>query len=232
MNGPEKRIVVWVQHFADRPTLMLQWHDPVTNKRRSKSAGTCNPLEAEKRRADLEYELNHGLHQEASAMSWERFREVYEEEHVAGTRPNTRENYTAAFDSFEKHCGQPRLRAVTARTLSALAAGMRNDGKAPATVYVRLQLMRAALAWAARQGLIPKVPEFPRVSVPRKRPQPVPAESFEKLLDKAADVQTRAFLLCGWLAGLRLEEAFALEHEPTAKAPWVDFTRDRIWLPA
>src|SRR5262249_48022890 len=91
-----KRVVVWVQHFADRPHLMLQWHDPATGKRKSRSAGTNNPLAAEEARADLEYELNHGLHQEASQMSWERFRELFEAEHVAATRENTRENYRAA----------------------------------------------------------------------------------------------------------------------------------------
>jgi integrase len=42
----------------------------------------------------------------------------------------------------------------------------------------------------------------------------------------------RAFLLCGWLAGLRLNEAFELEREQTDLAPWVDFGRRRIWLPA
>ena len=34
-----KRVTVWVQFFGDRPYLMLQWHDPVTGKRKSKSAG-------------------------------------------------------------------------------------------------------------------------------------------------------------------------------------------------
>ena len=63
MSPPNpKRIVVWVQDFGDRPQRVLQWHDPATGKRKSRTAGTCNPLKAEKRRADLEYELNHGLH--------------------------------------------------------------------------------------------------------------------------------------------------------------------------
>jgi hypothetical protein len=74
----DKRVTVWVQHFADRPHLMLQWHDPDTGKRKSKSAETCNPLDAEQKWSDLEYELNHGLHKEASSMSWDRFREVFE----------------------------------------------------------------------------------------------------------------------------------------------------------
>jgi hypothetical protein len=81
-----KRVIVWVQKFLDRPFLMLQWHDPETGKRKSKSAETCNPLDAEKARADLEYELNHGLHQDASKVSWERFREMFEKEYVAPLR--------------------------------------------------------------------------------------------------------------------------------------------------
>lgn len=76
------------------------------------------------------------------------------------------------------------------------------------------------------------MPKFPAVKVPKKKPQPVPSESFEKVLAKAPDAQTRAYLLCGWLAGLRLNEALALEWEETDKAPWVNFARDRITLPA
>ena len=52
------------------------------------------------------------------------------------------------------------------------------------------------------------------------------------MIDLAPDAETRAYLLCGWLAGLRLTEAFILEWEPTDKAPWVDLLRNRIVLPA
>ena len=87
------RLHVWVQRFPDRPNLMLQWHDPETGKRKSRSAQTNNPVDAEKARADLEYELNHGLYQEPSRMTWERFRQLFEAEYVAGLRPNTRRNH-------------------------------------------------------------------------------------------------------------------------------------------
>src|SRR5262249_22714869 len=46
------------------------------------------------------------------------------------------------------------------------------------------------------------------------------------------DPQMQAFLLCGWLAGLRLEEAFALRWEESREAPWLDQDRRRIWFPA
>jgi integrase len=88
------------------------------------------------------------------------------------------------------------------------------------------------MMWAVEQKMLPACPKVPAIKVPKKRPQPVPTESFEKLLEKASDPQTRAYLLAGWLGGLRLREALALEREPTDKAPWIDLERDRIVFPA
>jgi integrase len=228
-----KRIVVWVQDFKDRDCLMLQWHDPVTGKRKSKSAETCNPLEAEKRRADLEYELNHGLVREPNKMPWETFRATFEDEYLAGKRANTRRNYRATFQLFERLCNPRRLGTLTERTLSAFAAGLRKAGMMDSTIKVRVQALHAALAWATRQKLLSACPQGPTIVPPRKRPQPVPAEAVERLLAKAEpDPPLYAFLLCGWLGGLRLHEALALEREETDQAPWMDGGRDRIVLPA
>ena len=47
----EKRITVWVQRFKDRPHLVLQWLNPDTGKRKSRSAGTADEKEAEDARA-------------------------------------------------------------------------------------------------------------------------------------------------------------------------------------
>jgi integrase len=236
-NG--KRVVVWVQKFLDRPFLMLQWHDPDTGARKSRSAETNNPLQAEQRRADLEYELNNGLHVEPSRMTWERFRQLFEAEYVAGLRPETRHNYAMALGSFERLCRPGRLGSVSERTVSAFVAALRREPgltpgslMQPSTIKVRLQFLHTALAWAVGQKMLPAVPKFPAVKVPKKKPQPVAVEAFERLLAKAPDLQTRVFLLCGWLAGLRLNEALALEWEQTDAAPWVDLGRDRIWLPA
>jgi integrase len=171
-------------------------------------------------------------------MTWERFRELFEAEYVAGKRLNTRKNYGAMLDLFEQLCKPAKLRSVTERTLSAFIAGMRQApvrghvGMAPMTIKLRLQLLHSALCWAAEQKLLPVVPKFPFVKVPRKKPQPIPLESFERLLDKAPDANLRAYLLAGWLAGLRLSEAAALEWGAATAAPYLDLARDRIILPA
>jgi integrase len=236
----EKRIRVWVQQFKDRPTLMLQWIDPDTGKRKSQSAKTGDPDLAEDARADLESDLNNGRHREASRMSWEKFRELFEAEHVAARRQNTRENYKAMFDGFERLCRPGSLRSVTGRTISQFAAALRrqpgrardSEGQSPSTIRQRLALLRTALAWAVQQKLLPEMPHFPTIKVPRKKPQPIPAESFERMLAKAPDADMRGFLLAGWLGGLRLHEAAALQWQENDSAPWVDFTRDRIIFPA
>jgi integrase len=236
----EKRVTVWVQRFKDRPHLMLQWIDPDTGKRKSQSAGTADEKKAEQARADLESDLNHGRYQEASRMSWERFRELFEAEHVAAKRENTRENYAAMFSIFERICNPKTLKGVNERTVSLFAAGLRKEpgrargavGQAPSTVRQRLLLLKTALGWAVEQKMLPALPRFPVVKVPRKKPQPVPTETFERMLAKAPDANLRAYLLAGWLGGLRLAEAAALEWEPTEQAPYLDLARDRIVLPA
>jgi integrase len=232
----EKRIVVWVQQLKGR-NFALQWHDPFTNKRRSKSAETTIRAVAEMKRTELEYELNHGLHQEASRMSWERFRELFEEQHISGCRKKTAIYYAETFNSFERLCSISTLKGITTRTMFAFAAALRQqkgrDGKmAESTIKVRLAFLRAALRWAVKQKLIPECPDFPKIKPPKRKPQPVPVESFERLLDKAKDDHMRAFLLSGWLAGMRLNEACELEWEETDKAPYVDLARERIIFPA
>lgn len=236
---PEKRINVWVQRFKDRPTLMLQWFDPETGRRKSKSTETDDPEKAEEARADHEYELNHGKYQESSKLDWERFRQLFEEEYVAGQRPRSIEKYRTVLDVFEQIMNPAKLRSITERTLSLFVKGMRERkqptgkiGLAPMTMKNYLIALKTALRWAKDQNMIPEVPKFPKVKVPKKKPQPVPSESFERLLEKAPDVLWRTYLLCGWWGGLRLSEAGQLQWEASDKLPWIDFERDRIVLPA
>jgi integrase len=236
----ENRINVWVQRFPDRPTLQLQWIDPETGRRKTKSAETDDPEKAERKRSDLEYELNHGTYQEASKLDWDRFRELFETEYLPGLRERTQEKYRTVLDVFEQIINPTKLRGITERTISLLVKGMRERtqprngkvGLAPMTMKNYLIALKSALGWAVDQKLLPALPKFPTIKVPKKKPQPIPVEAFEKLLQKAPDDLWRAYLLCGWWAGLRLSEASQLRWEPSEEWPWVDFEGNRIVLPA
>jgi integrase len=235
----EKRITVWVQSFKDRANVVLQWIDPDTGARKSKSAETADPEKAEQKRADLEYELNHGQYQEASKLDWEKFRQLFETEYAAALRPTTREKYAAVLDVFEQIVKPSKLRAVTERTLSLFVKGMRERkqpngkvGLAPITMHNYLISLKTALSWAVDQKLLPSLPRFPVVKVPKKKPHPVPREAFERLVEKAPDDLWRAYLLCGWWGGLRLSEARHLRRNRSDSLPWVDSPNNRIVLPA
>jgi integrase len=173
-------------------------------------------------------------------MSWEKFRALFETECVSGKRKNTRICFADTLDLFERLCSPASIRSVTEWMVSVFVAKMRKEpgrrkgeeSMMPSTIKVRLQFLHTALSWAAEQKFLPEVPRFPTIKVPKKDPQPVPPELFERMLAKAKDEQLRVFLLCGWLAGLRLSEAFAMEWEETEEAPYLDFARDRIILPA
>src|SRR5262249_11276746 len=149
----DKRITVWVQRFPDRANLMLQWHDPETGRRKSKSAETSDPDKAETARADLEYELNNGLHKQASSISWEKFRELFEAEYLPNLRPGTRQRYLDMFNLFEDLAKPKRLKSITERTVSIFAAALRQKpvygrvGMMPSRIRVTLQYLRTALNW-------------------------------------------------------------------------------------
>jgi integrase len=230
---PEKRITVYVLNQPDRPFLKLEWVEPDTDRRRSRSAKTADPDEAEKARADLEYELNHGLASEPSKMPWDDFRQLYEEEKLAGAREGTRKKAGYVFDSFADLAHPKNLGVVTERVVSRYATQLREKGMKPATIAGHLAYLRAALRWAADQKLIPAAPKVIMPKVPKKTIiRKIVAEEFERLLAAAPDDCWQAFLETAWHTGMRRNEMLDMTWESDGGRPWVDFVQRRVWIPA
>jgi hypothetical protein len=124
----DNRIKVWVQRFKDRPTLMLQWLDPDTGRRKSKSAEMQDEGTAETKRADLEYQLNHGQYQQASKLNWANFRQLLQDEYLPGARERTREKYNTVLDVFEQIVNPTKLRGINERTISLFVKGSVDQG--------------------------------------------------------------------------------------------------------
>jgi integrase len=234
-----RRIHVWVQEEPGRKYLRLQWHCPHTGQRKSRTTGTTDRREAEQQRSDLEYALNHGLYSGAGNLPWEEFRAMFRREYAAGLRERSQEKFDTVFDVFEEVCRPKQLGRIDERVVSAFVMKLRERkrpggkiGLAPITIKNYLIALKTALGWAADQKLLTAVPKFPEIKVPKKKPQPIPAEAFERLLGAAPDDTWRAFLLCGWWCGLRLSEARHLRRCPSDKFPWLDLDNDRIVLPA
>lgn len=229
----EEKITVYVVRPVDRSTLQLRWLDPITGRRKTKSCGTSDPDKAEQARADLEYELRHGLAHESSKMPWEKFRKAYEEEQLAGRREATKKKAGYVFDSFEKHVNPRTLGNVTERMLSKYQSAMRSDGRRAATIAGHMAYLRAALRWAADQKLIPAAPKIVMPKLPKKSHiRKIVAEEFERLVLTAPDELWKAFISTAWYTGMRRCEMLDMTWGRDSETPWVDFEQNRIWIPA
>jgi integrase len=230
---PVKRITVYILKQPDRPFLKLEWVEPETGRRLSRSAKTANPDAAEQARADLEYELNHGLAQEPSKMPWDTFRQLYEDEKLAGAREATRKKAGYVFDAFAELAHPKNLGVVNERMLSRYATQLREKGYKPATIQGHLAYLRAALRWAADQKFIPAAPKVVMPKVPKKKIiRKIVTEEFDRLLACATDVCWKAFLCTAWYTGMRRNEMLDMAWESDGGRPWVDFAAKRIWIPA
>lgn len=246
---PEKRITVYILEPKDRPFYKLEWVEPGTYARRSKSTKTRSRARAERQRRDLERELNqgrgygqasdHGPPPAPKPMAWAEFRKTFEEEFLAGRRETTRDKYRAVLDTLEELAHPTKLADVNERLLSRFLAQMRvkpvpggKVGLAPYSQRGYLVCVKTALRWAIDQRLLAQLPRFPSVVVPKKRPQPISETDWELLLAEAKDPLWRAYLLCGWWGGLRLSEAAQLRRASSTVFPWLDLATDRIVLPA
>src|SRR5262249_17883669 len=231
-NTMPERIKVWIQKRNDRAMLALEWADPETGLRKSRSAKTADPEEAERRRADLEYELNHGLAKEPSRMPWETFCDYYRDEKLAGNREATRKKADYVLDSFQELARPKTLGTVTERTLSRYASALRELGRSPATIQAHLAYLRAALRWAADQRFIPVAPKVVMPKVPKKRNiRKISSEELERLMMKAPDEPWRAFIATAWYTGMRRNEMLDMTWDKL-DAPHVDRKENRVWIPA
>lgn len=217
------------------PYYYAQWVLPGTTKRISRSLKTDSELEAERRRAELEYELNHGLHVEPINADWSQFREVYHSEHLASRRKNTQSAARTVLDRFEEDIRPRRAADVDERMLSQYFGGLRACGMKAATVAKHSAYLRAAMRWAHRQGFTHKCPEFETVKQPRKiRVKTIKPEQFERLLAGLPSQEWRLLAQLAWYTGLRRIELFQMRWNEggDAEACWIDLENERFVIPA
>jgi len=215
-------IVVKVHSYGPGRSLALVYIDPVSGKKKAKSAGTTNWREAERLAGELEKELRNGRYAAPSRLSWADFRQRYEAEKGPTLSLKTILAFKSAANHLERVLNPDRLCKLTATALSRFQAKLREEGTREVTIGSTLRHLRAALSWAVDQGLLAAVPKMviPRTGGARARA--VSGEEFDRML--AAVPKTRphdsaawAYYLRGlYLGGLRLEESLILSWDDDA----------------
>ncbi|MEZ6049172.1 MAG: site-specific integrase [Planctomycetaceae bacterium] len=229
-------------HVVDygRKNLVLRYMDPMTEKFKTKSAETKNRKEAEKAAARWEAELRSGNYKVPSRISWEDFRERYENEHVTALSTDTMDKVNSVFNVFERIVSPKKLTKVTADRISYYQAELRRLGRSEQTIKSHMRHLKAALSWARQMQLIPEIPEIrmpPRAKrINFMKGRPLSQSEFDQMLTRVDEMlesdcgESWKFLLRGlWHSGLRLGEAMNLTWNDQSKI-WISFSHRNLML--
>ena len=192
MTWRSDRVRVYVRENRKRPTYLLEWKDPITGRRRFKTTtiargGRRNKAEAERAAGDWEDELNAGA-AGSEKMTWERFRDLYEDQKLPGLAQGTRDKAANVFNRLERELNPKYLRDLTESRLSHLVTVLRGSRLAEDTIRSILAHIKSALAWAVEQKLLSRLPTFPKLRRVKKaagtpmKGRPITAEEFERML--------------------------------------------------
>lgn len=183
---------VSVVEFGGRANYMLQWVDPETGKKKTKTSkverdGTArNRKAAEQEAGALADKLREGTYQPPTKTNWATFRQRYEAEVMASLADGTAENASNCFNLLETLINPARLADLTPAKLSGFQAKLREIGRSENTIKKHLGYLLTALRWAKRQKLIRDVPEadLPKRAKGSKqmKGRPVTGEEFDRMV--------------------------------------------------
>lgn len=149
-------IKVKVTKHGGRKYLVMYYDDPITGKREQRSTRQESRREADRVAAKWEADLRSGRYLPDARISWQQFRERYEDEKLASLAEHSQQSATAVFNHLENIINPQRLANINATTLSRFQAELRKTGIAETSIAGYLGHLRSALNWAVKMKLLPK----------------------------------------------------------------------------
>ena len=229
-----RQVKVTVNSFGPNRHLALRWKDPISGKRKTRSAGTRVRRDAERLAAKLEDDLRKRRdNPRLPSMELDVFLDRYEKEKLDPDAKKFRASTFTAFNSLQRLCNPRLLSDITAAMLSKFAADLRAEGKARETVRSYLSHLRPALKWAVKLRFLDACPEFP--DAPRKKGRKakgkaINIDAFDRMVLTVEKVRPddasfwERYLNGLWLSGLRLEESLIFSWDRDADI-YIDASR-------
>jgi len=152
-------IQVHVVEFSDRKFYMMQYMDPLTGRKKTRSTKVERTgrkrerTHAERAAAQWESDLREGRYKEPSKVSWEEFRERYETEVLPSLADSTEEKACCVFNVVERLLRPTRLRDLTADRLSYYQRQLREMGRRESTIDGHLAHLIAAMNCGGGDGI-------------------------------------------------------------------------------
>ncbi len=238
MSG-RSTIKVHVVKYSGEKNLVLRYVDPITGKQKRKSAGTTNNREAERAAERWEKELKAGKFKPPEDLTWEEFRQRFEDHGLCDSSPGYFSVFHSAFKRFEEATEIQMLRDVP-EVLDKFELALRRSALSPNTVRTYLKHFRTAIMWAVEKGYLSDAPKKFRLpdTADEMKGRPLSETEFQAILAAVqgivgADnvIDWTRYLTGLWLSGLRRQESLILswdEHAPFAVDMTGLFPRFRI----
>ena len=218
-------------HVIDygRTNLVLQYVDPVTGKRKTKSSRTSDRDKAIIAAIEWQTELRNGIYKEPARLSWDEFRERYENEYLfTELKESSVTRVMSSFNYIERVMSPKRLNQITSQWVTQFKKRA-SEGRSVDTVNVDLRNLKAALNWAKSQKMIAEVPAIRQIKKPKgarsMKGRPIATEEFERMLAAVPKCSAigrdwapawQRFMQGLWWSGLRLSEAANLTWDEYA----------------
>lgn len=219
-----EEIRVHVVKYPDRDNLVMRYRDPFSGRQVQRSTGTTKRRDAEKAAGKWEAELREGRYKALSRMTWEEFRQKYEDEVLPAKSEGTAENKGTVLNFIESTIRPCYVRELTTPRLSMFAKMLRDNGMKETRLDAILSHLQPILKWAVKQGYLRTMPEIEKpdrinAGSQQMRSRAIVAEELERMIDKVPEKRKRepekwVTLLRGlWMSGLRLSEALSLSWD-------------------
>jgi integrase len=206
----------------DKGLYYLYYVDPVTERRKTRSAATDDYQAAVRAAAAWEIELAANRPSVDQRICWEDARVLFESEHLTGQSRAYRATTRSVFASVERLVDPARPANLSAAVISRYAAALRSAGLQDQTIRTYLKHLRVFLGWCCRIGIIAEIPDLPRRKSPKNqsamRGRPVTGEEFDRLILAVDDEPAcrhdlagwKTYLRALWWSGLRVDESLRL----------------------
>ena len=190
-----EQIKVTVFRPKGRKYFQVQWVDPITGKKKTRSAGTNLKRDAERFAGKLQRQLTEGTYKAPSKVTWADFRQRYTAEHLSSLAIATKKKAIATLNAVERLVDVKRLASLDGNVISQFQQKLRDEGQREPTIKSHLAHLKAALRWAKRVKLLNDVPDITMPSrTATMRGRPITREELERLLLATPKIVAANFL--------------------------------------
>lgn len=250
-----EELKVWVSSGGKGRNLVLEWREPHTHQRKTKSAGTQDKREAQR----LAFELEEKLRRENGILTedptWLAFSQKYLDAQTRkGLRPNSLQRIQDTFGLAETLMTPKRMAQINTSWVEMFVRKIEETpgsrGKrSVSTINSYIRTLRAFLNYARGEGVIEEIRKYPfrgdKAERDGKPPRPLTSEEFERAISllprlvdgerKKAKIKTRtpewvASWVSDWeffLVGLLLS---GLRLSEGLALSWDRFAESGFWV--